>query len=154
MNNQIEVLRFLIKGCERESIGVFNNLLKDINLTANQVEVLTVLNTYGPKSVKDLGDLLICEKKSPSRLVQSLIGKGLLIKKISKKDKRISLIALSEQGKQLLPEIRKQNNEFNKIIGQRIKDKNQIDELIKILSSYLTGTESIEKINRRFKIKS
>ena len=152
MNNQIEILRFLIKSCERESMGVFNNLLKDIHLTANQVEVLTVLNTYGPKSVKDLGDLLICEKKSPSRLVQSLIKKGLLIKETDKEDKRISLIALSQQGKQLLPEIQKQNNEFNKMIGKRIKDKNQINELNEILSSYLAGTESMEKIHRRFKI--
>ena len=154
MNNQIEFLRFLIKSCERESMGVFNNLLKDIHLTANQVEVLTVLNTYGPKSVKDLGDLLICEKKSPSRLVQSLINKGLLIKETSKQDKRVSLIALSEQGKQLLPEIQKRNDEFNKIIGQRIKDKKQVAELIKILSSYLAGTESMEALQRRFKIRN
>lgn len=154
MDNQIEILRFLIKSCERESMGVFNNLLKDIHLTANQVEVLTVLDSYGPKSVKDLGGLLICEKKSPSRLVQSLINKGLLIKETSKQDKRVSLIALSEQGKQLLPEIHRQNDEFNKIIGKRIKDKDQITELIKILSSYLAGTESMEKIQRRFKIQN
>ena len=81
MDKKIEILRFLIKSCERESLYVFNNLLKDLELTSNQVEVITILNSYGAMSVKELGNLLICEKKSPSRLVQSLIKKNLLIKK-------------------------------------------------------------------------
>ncbi|MDN6055173.1 MAG: MarR family transcriptional regulator, partial [Lactococcus lactis] len=69
MDKKIEILRFLIKSCERESLYVFNNLLKDLELTSNQVEVITILNSYGAMSVKELGNLLICEKKSPSRLV-------------------------------------------------------------------------------------
>ncbi len=67
---------------------IFNDLLKDLGLTPNQVEVLTILNAYGAMSVKDLGNLLICEKKSPSRLVQSLIKRGLLERKVNKEDKK------------------------------------------------------------------
>ncbi|PMB82065.1 MarR family transcriptional regulator [Limosilactobacillus pontis] len=150
MDNKIEILRFLIKSCERESLSVFNSLLKDLKLTANQVEVLTILNSYGAMSVKDLGNLLICEKKSPSRLVQSLIKKKLLVKKIDKSDKRVSLIALTAQGKELIPKINSANEKFNEIIEQKIYDPSQVDELIDILSSYLQGTDSISKIRRRF----
>lgn len=153
MEKQIEILRFVIKSCERESIGIFNNLLNDLNLTANQAEVIEVLNSYGPMSVKNLGDLLICERKSPSRLVQSLIKKGLLCKTTSKEDKRISLISLSKQGKKLLPEIKKRDAQFNKIIEQHLSSSDEVKELTKVLISYLKGTESYDKLQRRFGVK-
>lgn len=150
MDKKIEILRFLIKSCERESLYIFNNLLKGLNLTSNQVEVITILNSYGAMSVKELGDLLICEKKSPSRLVQSLIKKKLLTKKIDEKDKRVSLIDLTSQGKKLIPEINAANKKFNRIIEEKIHNSNQVDELIDILSTYLEGTDSLSKIRRRY----
>lgn len=152
MDKKIEILRFLIKSCERESLYIFNNLLKDLKLTSNQVEVITILNSYGAMSVKELGNLLICEKKSPSRLVQSLIKKNLLIKKTDETDKRVSLIDLTSQGKKIIPEINAANEKFNKIIENRIHDSNQVDELIDILSTYLDGTDSLSKIHRRYSI--
>lgn len=150
MDKKIEILRFLIKSCERESLYIFNNLLKDLKLTSNQVEVITILNSYGAMSVKELGNLLICEKKSPSRLVQSLIKKKLLTKKIDETDKRVSLIDLTSQGKKIIPKINIANEKFNKIIEKRIHNSNQVDELIDILSTYLEGTDSLSKIRRRY----
>ncbi|QNQ80877.1 MarR family winged helix-turn-helix transcriptional regulator [Lactobacillus sp. PV034] len=150
MDKKIEILRFLIKSCERESLYVFNNLLKDLELTSNQVEVITILNSYGAMSLKELGNLLICEKKSPSRLVQSLIKKKLLIKKIDETDKRVSLIDLTSQGKKLIPKINAANEKFNRIIEKKINDSTQVDELIAILSEYLKGTDSLSKIQRRY----
>ncbi|CDI43242.1 MarR family winged helix-turn-helix transcriptional regulator [Lactobacillus helveticus] len=152
MDKKIEILRFLIKSCERESLYVFNNLLKDLELTSNQVEAITILNSYGAMSVKELGNLLICEKKSPSRLVQSLIKKKLLIKKVDKTDKRVSLIELTAQGKKLIPEINAANEKFNRIIEKKIHNSNQVDELIDILQEYLGGTDSLSKIHRRYDI--
>ena len=152
MDKKIEILRFLIKSCERESLYVFNNLLKDLELTSNQVEAITILNSYGAMSVKELGNLLICEKKSPSRLVQSLIKKKLLIKKVDKTDKRVSLIELTAQGKKLIPEINASNEKFNMIIEKKIHNSNQVDELIDILQEYLGGTDSLSKIHRRYDI--
>lgn len=150
MDKKIEILRFLIKSCERESLYVFNNLLKDLELTSNQVEVITILNSYGAMSLKELGNLLICEKKSPSRLVQSLIKKKLLIKKIDETDKRVSLIDLTSQGKKLISKINAANEKFNRIIEKKINNPNQVDELIEILSEYLDGTDSFSKIQRRY----
>lgn len=152
MDNKIEILRFLIKSCERESLYVFNNLLKDLKLTSNQVEVMTTLNLYGAMSVKELGNLLICEKKSPSRLVQSLIKKKLLVKKVDETDKRVSLIDLTSEGKKLIPKINAANEEFNRLIEKRIQNSRQVDELINILSTYLEGTDSLSKIRRRYDI--
>ncbi|NRO42580.1 hypothetical protein IMAU80668_00847 [Lactobacillus helveticus] len=103
-------------------------------------------------SVKELGNLLICEKKSPSRLVQSLIKKKLLIKKVDETDKRVSLIELTAQGKKLIPEINAANEKFNRIIEKKIHNSNQADELIDILQEYLEGTDSLSKIHRRYDI--
>lgn len=150
MDKKIEILRFLIKSCEREFLHIFNDLLKDLGLTPNQVEVLTILNAYGAMSVKDLGNLLICEKKSPSRLVQSLIKRGSLERKVNKEDKRVSLICLTSQGKKLIPKINSINIKFNRIIEKKVPSTNEVDQAIDILSSYLGGTDSLTKIHRRY----
>ena len=42
--------------------------------------MLLVLYENEPVSLKELGELLICEQKSPSRLVQGLVEKGLIYK--------------------------------------------------------------------------
>lgn len=55
----------------------------------------------------------------PCRLVQSLIKKKLLIKKIDETDKRVSLIDLTSQGKKLIPKINTANEKFNKIIEKK-----------------------------------
>lgn len=152
MDNQIEILRFVIKGCERESMAIFDNLLKELKLTANQVEVLTVLSKYGPLSVKDLGNLLICEKKSPSRLIRTLIKKNLLVKEQDQQDKRISLIALSTKGKKILPVVQAKDEAFNQLIAKHIPKQSEVKQLIQILTTYLKGTKSLEKIKRRFNL--
>ncbi|UQS83333.1 MarR family winged helix-turn-helix transcriptional regulator [Bombilactobacillus thymidiniphilus] len=150
MDEQIELLRFLLKSCEREGLANFNNLLKELKITANQAEVLTVLDTYGPMSIKNLGQLLICERQSPSRLVSSVINKGLARTIPYQKDKRVNLVQLSSAGQQLIPILRQKNAEFNASIKQKIKNPEQITELIKILSFYLKNTESYAKLAHRF----
>ena len=54
----------------------FGATLSSLNVTPNQSEVLLVLYENEPVSLKELGELLICEQKSPSRLVQGLVEKG------------------------------------------------------------------------------
>ena len=65
--------RYLFKSVENIVNKELINLLSPLHITPNQSEVLLVLQEFGSLSLKDLGNLLICEKKSPSRLVSSLI---------------------------------------------------------------------------------
>ena len=147
---KVELLRFLIKGSERESTSVFNSMLSTYGLTTNQAEVLLILFQSGPLSLKELGQLLICEKGSPSRLVQSLINKGFVDKLVNKKDRRKNVLSLTEKGKLLVPDINEASHRLNLFILQQIDDASLIDQLIKIFKTYLSQTDSGAKIKRRY----
>jgi hypothetical protein len=63
-------LRYLILGAQREGNRTLTELLKPIGVTPSQAEVLSVLADAGdPLSVRDVGERLVCESGSPSRLV-------------------------------------------------------------------------------------
>ncbi|MDF7682206.1 MarR family transcriptional regulator [Lactobacillus sp. ESL0679] len=145
-----ELLRFLIKGSERESIRIFNEMLSDYNVTANQAEALMILKQVEPISLKEIGKLLICEKGSPSRLIQSLVNKGLVSKGTDKVDKRKNVLTLTKKGNLLIPQINEVNDKLNKLILNRIDNDDTINYLIKIFSNYLSGTETGKKIELRY----
>lgn len=147
---KVELLRFLIKGSERESTSIFNNMLSTYELTTNQAEVLLILFQSGPLSLKELGQLVICEKGSPSRLVQSLIKKDFVDKLVDKKDRRKSVLSLTEKGKLLIPDINEASHRLNVSILHQIDDVSSIDQLIKIFKTYLIRTDSGAKIKRRY----
>src|SRR4051812_45916518 len=74
-----EELRYLILGAQREGARALGELLRPAGLTAAQGEVLAVLrDAGGGLTVRELGDRLVCEAGSPSRLVASLVDAGLL----------------------------------------------------------------------------
>ncbi|MDF7669193.1 winged helix DNA-binding protein [Lactobacillus sp. ESL0703] len=145
-----ELLRFLIKGSERESMRIFNNMLADYSITANQAEVLMILSQVGPLSLKEIGQLLICEKGSPSRLIQSLVNKNLVSKTTNKIDQRKNVLTLTKKGEELIPKINEVNHQLNTLISNRINNEDTIDQLITVFKNYLSGTETGKKIKLRY----
>src|SRR4051795_75888 len=74
----IEELRYLVLGAQREGARVLAELLRPIGLTAAQAEVLAVLrDAAGPLTVREIGERLVCETGSPSRLVATVVSSGL-----------------------------------------------------------------------------
>ena len=86
--------RYIFRSAEKEAMKKFAAALSSLNVTPNQSEVLLVLYENEPVSLKELGELLICEQKSPSRLVQGLVEKGLIYKGTSQSDARYSVLYL------------------------------------------------------------
>src|SRR3954466_13520951 len=95
----IEELRFLILAAEREGSRFFAEALRPWHLTPSQAEVLRVLQNHEPLSLIALGNLLVCEVGSPSRLVQGLVEDGLVQRLPSVTDKRMVTLTLTELGK-------------------------------------------------------
>ena len=97
--------RYIFRSAEKEAMKKFGATLSSLNVTPNQSEVLLVLYENEPVSLKELGELLICEQKSPSRLVQGLVEKGLIYKGTSQSDARYSVLYLTKEGKEIVPKI-------------------------------------------------
>ena len=81
----IEELRFLVLAAEREGSRFFAEALRPWHLTPPQAEVLRVLQDHEPLSLIALGDLLVSETGSPSRLVNGLVEAG-LAKRLERSD--------------------------------------------------------------------
>lgn len=147
--NIIEELRYLIVCANKEGTKKFSKILKPLNITPNQSEVLMVLSKKEPLSLKELGELLICESKSPSRLVQRLVDNGFVYKSKEIDDNRKSVLHLTQEGRKLIPLIIEKELIFNQVLSDSIADKIDISVLNDVLRTQIKDTSSEEKIEIR-----
>ncbi|MGT2749532.1 MarR family winged helix-turn-helix transcriptional regulator [Streptococcus orisasini] len=138
--------RYLFRSAERSAMKELSRLLEPLGITPNQGEVIVVLGKHAPLSLKELGNLLICEEKSPSRLVQSLIKKGLITKERSANDGRSSLLSLTTAGQELLPKVEECESAFDQKLEKQYPE---IEMLTQSLKAYITGSSYEEKLKRR-----
>jgi MarR family transcriptional regulator, organic hydroperoxide resistance regulator len=103
--DSIEELRYLILASQREGDRLLSEALGPIGLTSSQSEVLRVLYDYAPLSLIELGERLICETGSPSRLVNTLVEKNLVERMPSERDRRMVTLSLSATGRQLAEQV-------------------------------------------------
>jgi len=95
----IEEFRYLVLAAQREGARALATALKPHDLTPSQAEAIAVLRDAGrPLTVKEIGERLVCEGGSPSRLVSTLTHKRLVKSTIGSADRRTTLVALTAAG--------------------------------------------------------
>ena len=95
----IEELRYLVLGAQREGARALAELLRPTGLTPAQAEVLAVLRDADrPLTVREIGERLVCEGGSPSRLVGSVVAAGLLQRGERDGDRRAVELSLTRDG--------------------------------------------------------
>ncbi|RKI29026.1 MarR family transcriptional regulator [bacterium 1xD8-6] len=141
--------RYVFRSVEKEALKKFASKLSPLNITPNQAEVLLVLADNEPLSLKEIGDLLICEQKSPSRLVQGLVEKGFIYKGKQATDGRYSVLYLTKEGKALVPKLQKIENCFDEELSQFLKNNIDVNEMMSCFQEYLKGTRSEKKLKLR-----
>jgi len=94
----IEELRYLILAAQREGSRSLTEALRPLGLTSSQAEVLRVLAEHQPLSLVELGQRLVCEMGSPSRLVSRLTDVGLVQQRRSETDERKVTLTLTAKG--------------------------------------------------------
>jgi MarR family transcriptional regulator, organic hydroperoxide resistance regulator len=96
----IEELRYLVLGAQREGARALAELLRPAGLTAAQAEVIAVLrDAPGPLTVREIGDRLVCETGSPSRLVSTVVEAGLAERAQRHGDRRAVELSLTPAGR-------------------------------------------------------
>jgi MarR family transcriptional regulator, organic hydroperoxide resistance regulator len=94
-----EELRYLVLGAQREGARALAELLRPTGLTPAQAEVLAVVRDAGrPLTVREIGERLVCEGGSPSRLVASVVAAGLLQRGERDGDRRAVELSLTRDG--------------------------------------------------------
>lgn len=103
----IEELRYLILAAQREGNRAFAGALRAHDLTPSQAEALSVLHAAArPLTLREAGERLVCETGSPSRLMATLVAKGLVQSSSDDGDRRMRRLSLSGEGEDALAAVK------------------------------------------------
>src|SRR5262249_12570547 len=118
----LEELRYLILAAQRGGNRLLAEALRPLRLTPPQAEALRVLQSHAPLSLIALGDLLVCETGSPSRLVQGLVEAGLVERSPSSTDKRMVTLTLTKEGRERASHVGALEAQFYEANAGLVKD--------------------------------
>lgn len=116
-----EELRYLVLALQREGNRQLTGMLKPMGLTPAQAEVLQVLDQFGQLTLSELGERLVCETGSPSRLVNHMVKRGYILKTPDPLDGRAVNLSLSENGQAFMPGLNAMEDSYNQAVGEMAK---------------------------------
>ncbi|HIW21202.1 MAG TPA: MarR family transcriptional regulator [Candidatus Dorea intestinavium] len=103
------------------------------NLTFSQFMVLEALYSKGDMSVGEVRDYILSSVGTIPLVVKNLEKMDLITRRIDEKDKRISILHLSEKGKEIIQEVAPQNEqmvlEYISVLSE--EEKKQMVSLLK-----------------------
>jgi DNA-binding MarR family transcriptional regulator len=145
----VEELRYLVLGAQREGARAFAELLRPIGLTAAQAEVLAVLrDTDRPLTVREIGERLVCEGGSPSRLVASMVAVGLLARGSRPADRRAVELSLTAEGKAEAQRVSEAERRLHDRLADALGDRD-VAAIVRGLRKLVGGRPAGDAILRR-----
>ncbi|WP_147579313.1 MarR family winged helix-turn-helix transcriptional regulator [Corynebacterium propinquum] len=147
-----EEFRYLILALQRQGNRQLNKLFAQLDLTNSQAEAIEVIGTYGPMSTREVGDYLVCESGSPSRLLTTLASKGLTMTSQSTTDKRATLHALTPAGREMVASITNLKKNFDDSIGDALTHALSAhpDDILTQLTCLLTDPSLSAAMKKRY----
>ena len=110
-----------------------NKHCKEYDITAEQFNLLRILRGQYPNAatVNLLIERMLNKMSNASRLVEKLRKKGLVERKICKDDRRACDVLITKKGLDLLSELDKAENEWNKMISHLSeKESKTVNDLL------------------------
>ena len=148
--NKVEELRYLVLAAQREGGRALADALRPLGITPAQAEVLGVVRAATePLSVRQIGDLLVCETGSPSRLVTNLVTAGLLHGTRDVADGRITRLSLTTVGRQTAAQVLATEQEFERRLASDIPDDQTLDTVVAFLRRFVTDSPAGRALARR-----
>lgn len=122
----------------RLSQSIFNNRLKELDISSGQYDFFLVIAKNEGISQKELGDRLYVEKSTTAKAVKHLEAKGYIYKKQVMKDKRYSSLYLTEKGREASATV---ESVFSEILGVFSKDISEsvIEETVLVLKKVINN---------------
>lgn len=117
---------------------VVQKYLDQYGLYIGQPRFLFVLEEQEGISQAILSSILKVTKETVSVTLKRLEQSGYIRREVSQSDKRIKLLYLTEKGKELMPELRKNFNDINERMFSQL-DKNEKEILESLYEKMLQG---------------
>lgn len=145
---EAERFRYYILAAQRLGSRQLSEYMKTIDLTPSQSEVIQVLKQWQPISLKDLGSLLVCEKGSPSRLIERMVKEGLIDKVVDPSDARYVLLQLTKFGLEKSQQIRCFEDKIHEDLAKLFTDE-ELSVVSTILEKMLSHFPVAETLRKR-----
>jgi DNA-binding MarR family transcriptional regulator len=148
--DDVEELRYLVLAAQRDGNRMLTALLRPLGLTPAQAEVLGVLATADrPLTVRHVGERLVCETGSPSRLVSSLVAAGYVDRGPDPDDGRASALALTPRGRRAAAAVRDVEARFHDELRGRLTPGEDTAAAMRVLRRIAAGGASAGALERR-----
>ncbi|HET8759279.1 MAG TPA: MarR family transcriptional regulator [Solirubrobacteraceae bacterium] len=150
--NQVEELRYLALAAQRDGNRRLATLLRPLGLTPAQSEVLIVLARAGrPLTIREVGDLLVCEPGSPSRLIASLADAGHVARRRHPEDGRAAAVELTDKGRGAAERVHAVEERFHGELRARIPSPRDVEATVRTLRAIAADGESAKALERRLR---
>jgi MarR family transcriptional regulator, organic hydroperoxide resistance regulator len=144
----VEEFRYLVLAAQREGNRILTEALRPLDLTPSQAEVLRVLQEQQPLSLIALGDLLVCESGSPSRLVNGLVEADLVKRVPNSSNGRMVTLTLTETGEEMATRVRAVEAALYEFIAGAFEGQS-LSESMAVLWRLVEGRPAGEALARR-----
>jgi len=124
----------LIRAREKVMLPI-REMLADSGITEQQWRILRVLEEYGPQDASTLAERACLLLPSQTRIVQTLLEKGLVTRQADERDRRRQTVAITEAGAAIIEDKLGEA----KAIAARIEDvigKEKLAQLLDILEDF------------------
>lgn len=124
----------LIRAREKVMMPI-REMLADSGITEQQWRILRVLDEYGPQDASTLAERACLLLPSQTRIVQTLLEKGLVTRQADEKDRRKQTVAITAAGRAIIED----KLEDAKAIAARIEaviGREKLTQLLDILEDF------------------
>ncbi|GAB4298470.1 MAG: hypothetical protein Kow0098_23740 [Ignavibacteriaceae bacterium] len=115
-------------------------ITRKYKLTVNERNALIVLSDIQPDSISVLSEYLKISRSNTSKVLSTLERKGLIIRLFNKRDKRITHLLLTDEGKNVAGMVFKEINEIFSGRIDRLPDEISA-KVLKLIDDYYELTE-------------
>jgi MarR family transcriptional regulator, organic hydroperoxide resistance regulator len=150
----VEELRYLVLGAQREGARTLAELLRPVGLTPAQAEVLAVVRDAGRAlTVREIGERLVCEGGSPSRLVASVVDRGLLARGEREGDRRAVELSLTPEGTKAARAVADAEGDLHAWLARSLSER-EIATTVNVLRKLVDGRQTGNAITQRRQLRA
>jgi DNA-binding MarR family transcriptional regulator len=143
-----EEFRYLVLAAQREGSRLLAGALRPLGLTPAWAEAIIILDERSPLTVKELGDLLVCESDHPSRLADRMSRTGLIERIPSPSDGRAVELRLTSAARALVPQVRSIEDDVYSYLEQALPG-GAMAAATAALQAAVTGLPAGDALERR-----
>lgn len=119
-----------------------NDALTQYSLISSHLGIFCLLNSDGPKSQMELGDLLGIDKATMVKLLDGLEAQKAIQRDACTKDRRVKNVSITKSGEKLLQKLMKVRTSVEKKFLS-VLTATEIDQLRKILPKLIFNADSL-----------